>query len=81
MNEQHATLDFLCELCSKTTSTGVVLVLGENTIDVICSGCGEHWHILYPVLSLDPFIVGDWEIKRLLGIIQDGQFYAKEEMQ
>ncbi len=81
MSEQRATMDFLCGLCSKTTSTEVRLVLGKNTIDVTCSGCGEHWHILYPVLSLDPFTEGFWEISRSLGIIQDGKFYAKEDMQ
>ncbi len=81
MSEQRATMDFLCGLCSGNTSTTVVLTLGENSLDVTCSCCGERWHILYPVLSFDPFAIGDWEISRSLGIIQDGKFYAKEDMQ
>ncbi len=81
MSEQRATMDFLCGLCSGNTETSVVLTLGENRIDVTCSRCGEHWHILYPVLSFDPFAIGDWEISRSLGIIRDGKFYAKEDMQ
>ncbi len=81
MSEQRATMDFLCGLCNGNTSTTVVLTLGENRIDVTCSCCGERWHILYPVLSFDPFAEGFWEISRSLGIIQDGKFYAKEDMQ
>jgi len=81
VSEQRATMDFLCQLCSGHTLTDVTLRLGKNAIDITCSGCGERWHILYPVLSLDPFIYGDWEVKRSLGIIQDGKFYPKEEMQ
>jgi len=36
---------------------------------------------MYEVTSLEPFTVGDWEIKRRLGTLRGSHFYAKEDMQ
>lgn len=85
MNEQEhtATIDFLCGECHEyTRAFKAPLALGKNMCVITCSHCGERWHIRYEVLSLEPFAVAhDYEIKRALGVIRGGTFYAKEEMQ
>ncbi len=78
---QRATMDFLCGLCNEYTQATAPASMGKNTMALTCSHCGEIWHIMYEVTSLEPFTVGEWEIKRRLGTMRGNQFYAKEEMQ
>ena len=80
-SEQRAMMDFHCGVCNEDTRATAPASLGKNTMAITCSRCGKIWHIIYEVLSLDPFTAGGWEIKRMLGILRDGKFYAKEDMQ
>ncbi len=82
MSEQRATMDFLCGLCNEyTRAPAAPAALGDNRFALTCTHCGEIWHIMYEVTSLEPFTVGHWEIKRRLGTMRGNQFYAKEDMQ
>ncbi len=81
MSEQRATMDFLCGLCNEYTRASSPACLGENRFALTCIHCGEIWHVMYEVTSLEPFTVGDWEIKRRLGTLRGSHFYAKEDMQ
>ncbi len=77
----NATIEFLCGECHERTTFPASLALGENTLDFTCIHCGERWHAHFCVLSFEPWQVMNFEIKRYLGVLQDGIFYAKEQLQ
>lgn len=76
-----ATLDFLCGECLGHTSFTAHVELGNNSVDIPCSQCGEQWHVLFQVLSFDPLLLGDWLIKRLLGVAKGNTFFSKQQLQ
>ncbi len=76
-----ATPVFLCSECTGTTSFPLEITLGENTVDFTCAHCGERWHVLFEVTSLEPLHIGTLLVKRSLGVIRDGRFFAKAKMQ
>jgi hypothetical protein len=79
MSEQTM-LSFLCSECLQTTPFQWDIELGDNIVDVTCF-CGERWHISFRVLQAEPLMVGDWLVKRTVGIIRDNTFFAKEQLQ
>jgi hypothetical protein len=78
---KNTTLEFLCGECEHTTSFKQDISRGDNTADFTCTGCGEQWHILFEVTSLEPLHIGTSLIKRTIGYLKDNTFFAREQMQ
>lgn len=77
---QNATLDFLCGECKEHTSLAQDVQVGNNTADFTCSSCGEQWHVRLEITSLAPFQAELIDIKRMIGVLKNGQFFAKGSM-
>ncbi len=77
----QATIEFLCGECHEKMTFSAALALGENRLNFTCMQCGEHWQAHFVIISFEPWQVMNFEIKRLLGVLQDGIFYAKEQLQ
>ena len=78
---KNATLAFLCGDCDTTTSILQEIKTGDNVADFTCTGCGEQWHVLFEVTSLEPLHIGTSLMSREIGVLKDGKFFAKEQMQ
>ena len=78
---KNATLALLCDECEGTTSFSQDIQIGDNTSDFTCSGCGELWHVMFEVTSLEPLHVGTALTQRTVGYLVGNRFFAKECMQ
>ncbi len=78
---KQATIQYLCSECNQTTTFQQEIDLGHTGVDVTCSHCGERWHVTFIVLLLEPFAIGNWRISRSLGVMRNGTFFPKEQMQ
>jgi transcription elongation factor Elf1 len=78
---KNATVAFLCAECDHTISFSQDIMIGDNTADFTCKSCGEQWHVLFEVTSLEPLHVGTALTKRTVGYLVGDRFVSKGMMQ
>jgi hypothetical protein len=78
---KNVTGAFLCSACDHTISFAQALTLGYNTTDLTCRRCGEQWHMVFTVTSLEPLHIGTVETKRTIGYLVGDRYFSKGKMQ